>query len=90
MHREHLAQDHGMLFDFGDTRPVRMWMKNTLIPLDMVFISETGRIEGIAPNTVPMSEEVLASPKPVRYVLEINAGTSAKLGFRAGDTVRLP
>lgn len=90
MHRQHLDADRGMLFDFGDTRQVRMWMKNTLIPLDMVFISEGGNIAGIAYDTVPMSTEILSSPKPVRYVLEINAGLSRKLGFKIGDHVKLP
>lgn len=90
MHRQHMDTDKGMLFDFGDTRPVRMWMKNTLIPLDMIFISEAGTIAGIAHDTVPMSTEILSSPKPVRYVLELNAGTSRKLGFNVGDRVQLP
>ena len=90
MHRQHMDTDKGMLFDFGDTRPVRMWMKNTLIPLDMIFISEAGTISGIAHDTVPMSTEILSSPKPVRYVLELNAGTSQKFGFNVGDRVQLP
>ncbi len=90
MYRQQLEEGSGMLFDFGDTRQVRMWMKNTLIPLDMVFISESGNIAGIAHNTIPMSTEILSSPKPVRYVLEINAGTSRKLGFKVGDQVQLP
>lgn len=87
MHRKHLADDHGMIFDFGDTVIARMWMKNTFIPLDMLFIRPNGKITNIARNTVPHSTEILSSDGKVRYVLEINGGLSAKLGISAGDQI---
>lgn len=88
MNRESMPPDHGMLFRFDQTRPVLMWMKNTPLPLDMLFIDETGTLVGIAPDTTPFSENIIASPGPVRYVLELNAGTAARLGITAGDRVR--
>lgn len=90
MHRRELAPDHGMLFDFGQTAPVAMWMKNTYIPLDMMFIREDGEIVNIAHDTVPHSEAVLASDGPVRAVLEVPAGTTRLLGIKAGDRVLHP
>ncbi len=88
MFREHLAPLHGMLFDFGTTRPVAMWMKNTKLPLDMIFIDRAGLITSIAADTVPESETIIPSQGPVRAVLEIGAGESARLGIRTGDRVR--
>ncbi len=90
MFREYLAPDTGMLFDFGNPRPVSMWMKNTYISLDMLFISEKGIIHKIAENTTPHSTEIISSNSQVRYVLEINGGMSAKLGIKAGNWVTLP
>lgn len=90
MFRKYLADNRGMLFDFGAVRPIRMWMKNTYIPLDMIFIRTDGTIAGIAKNTVPMSEAIIAAPEPVRYVLEVNAGISDRFGIRKGDRVALP
>ena len=87
MFRENLAPLHGMLFDFGTTRPVVMWMKNTKLPLDMIFIDSAGRITHIAANTVPMSEAIIPSEGPVRAVLEIGGGESARLGIEVGDKV---
>ncbi len=87
MFRRSLAADAGMLFDFGQVEPVSMWMKNTLIPLDMIFIAADGRIVGIAQRAVPESEAIIAAPAPVRAVLEVNGGTAARLGLRAGDRV---
>lgn len=87
MFRQHLKADAGMLFHFGRPRPVSMWMKNTLIPLDMVFIDQTGRVVGIHPRAVPHSEAVISSPAPVLSVLELNGGTAARLGLKAGDQV---
>ena len=69
MHRTELAPDRGMLFDFGATRPVTMWMKNTLIPLDMFFAESDGRIVAIAERTTPLSEKRIRSGQPVRFVL---------------------
>lgn len=90
MHRKHLPEDRGMLFDFGGKVTARMWMKNTFIPLDMLFIREDGTISNIARDTVPHSTAVLSSEGYVRFVLEINAGLSERLGLRSGDKVILP
>ncbi|TDH39224.1 DUF192 domain-containing protein [Pseudohoeflea suaedae] len=90
MNRESMAADHGMLFDFGQTRAVMMWMKNTIMALDMVFIGPDGKVTGVAADTVPFSEAIISSPGPVRYVLEINAGVAAEQGIAAGDTVVHP
>lgn len=88
MDRQSMAADHGMLFRFDQTRDVLMWMKNTPLSLDMLFIAENGRIARIAENTVPFSETIIPSGSPVRYVLELNAGTAAKTGVAVGDLVR--
>ncbi len=90
MNRPNLPADGGMLFNFAIDRPVAMWMKNTLIPLDMLFIKADGTIAGIAQRTVPMSLEVIPSPGPVRAVLELNGGTSDRLRIKVGDKVRHP
>ena len=91
MHRTELAADAGMLFDFGDEpRPLSMWMKNTLIPLDMAFIDEQGVIRRIAANTVPRSLDSIPSGAAVIGVLEVNGGTFARLEIREGDRVRHP
>ena len=80
--------DKGMLFDFNPPREPAMFMKNTLIPLDMLFISEDGLIEMIARNTVPGSLRTISPGVPVRAVLEINGGQAAELGILPGDTVQ--
>lgn len=90
MHRKYLAPDAGMLFDFRRQMIARMWMRNTFIPLDMLFIHEDGTVINIAHNTVPHSEEILSSTSEVRYVLEINGGLSNELGIEAGDRMELP
>lgn len=90
MNRAEMASDHGMLFDFEQNRDVLMWMKNTILPLDMLFIGSDGVIEGIAANTVPFSEDIIASPGPIRYVLEINAGEAAARGILPGDRAMHP
>ena len=88
MHRTELAPDRGMLFDFGVTRQVTMWMKNTLIPLDMFFADEDGRIVTIAARTTPLSEKRIRSGQPVRYVLEMIGGSAERLGVAVGDRLR--
>lgn len=90
MFRNYLPADRGMLFDFGAEREVFMWMKDTPLPLDMVFIRKNGSIARIAANTEPYSLTALSSGEPVIAVLEINAGISEKLGIRAGDKVIHP
>jgi uncharacterized membrane protein (UPF0127 family) len=87
MFRQRLPEDRGMLFDFEAPRPVSMWMKNTYISLDMLFIREDGTIAYIAENTVPKSLDTIGISEPVLAVLELAAGTTRKLGIRAGDTV---
>ncbi|HEX6979549.1 MAG TPA: DUF192 domain-containing protein, partial [Alphaproteobacteria bacterium] len=82
--------DAGMLFDFKRDQPVSMWMRNTRIPLDMLFIARDGRIVNIAQRTVPFSEATIQSKGAVRAVLELNGGTAQRLGIRPGDTVRHP
>lgn len=90
MFREALAPDAGMLFVYAGERPVGMWMKNTLIPLDMLFIDGAGRIVNIAERTVPGSLETIPSAGPVKGVLELNGGTAARLGIMPGDRVVHP
>ncbi len=90
MYRRSMAADHGMLFDFGRVDIVAMWMKNTYLPLDMLFIDKSGRIVKIARRTVPFSRTIIYSGAPVLAVLEINGGVSDRLGIREGDTVLHP
>ena len=90
MFRQSLAPDAGMLFDFKAPSPVSMWMKNTFIPLDMLFIDAQGRILNIAQRTVPGSLEPINAAGPARAVLELNGGTAARLGIRSGDRVLFP
>lgn len=88
MFRERLAPDAGMLFLYAADQPVAMWMKNTVIPLDMLFIARNGRIVKIAERTVPLSETLIGSSGAVAAVLEVNGGTAKRLGLRPGDRVR--
>ncbi len=87
MFRRELAVNAGMLFDFATPQPVTMWMKNTLLPLDMLFVAEDGRVVNIAERTVPGSLAAISSDEPVRFVIEINGGTASRLRLRAGDRV---
>lgn len=89
MFREDMADDHGMLFVFEQTHPVGFWMKNTPMPLDLVFIGEDGKIRAIKQGE-PQSEAVISPGEPVRFVLELKAGTAAKDGIADGDLVRHP
>lgn len=90
MFRRSMPADQGMLFDFEVNQPVSMWMKNTYLPLDMVFIRADGTIARIAADTEPLSTQVIPSNEPVLSVLELNAGTAASLGLKPGDKVRHP
>lgn len=90
MHRAELAPDAGMLFDFGMTREASMWMKNTLIPLDMLFILENGEIVAIARKARPHSLRSISPGVPVRAVLEIPGGRAEELGIGPGDEVIHP
>jgi hypothetical protein len=87
MNRPALAPDRGMIFLYEQPEPASFWMKNTLIPLDMIFIRQDGRIARIAENTVPFSLEHVSAGEPVSAVLEIAGGRSAELGIKAGDRV---
>ena len=87
MFRRYLPADRGMLFDFAVEAQVAMWMKDTFIPLDMLFIRKDGTISQIAENTEPHSTRTISSSEPVFAVLEINGGLSATLGIKAGDKV---
>jgi len=88
MFRESLPENRGMLFDFGKEKVRQMWMKNTLLPLDMIFIKRSGRIVKISENTEPKSLDLISSEDPVRFVLEINGGLCQRLGIKKGDYVR--
>jgi uncharacterized membrane protein (UPF0127 family) len=90
MFRRELPEKQGMLFDFKREQPTSFWMKNTYVPLDMIFIRADGRILNIAENTVPLSEALVASRGPVQAVLEVIAGTTKKLGIATGDRVVHP
>lgn len=90
MFREKLGPYEGMLFDFHREAPVSFWMKNTLIPLDMIFIAADGTIRSIHANAVPHSTETIPSQFPVRGVLEINGGSAKLLGIKPGDKVKHP
>jgi uncharacterized protein len=85
-----LPEGRGMLFDFEHDQEVAMWMRNTYIPLDMLFIRGDGRIQRIAENTEPKSERIIPSGGPVRAVLEVIGGTARKLGIVPGDRVAHP
>ncbi|GLR48659.1 DUF192 domain-containing protein [Sphingomonas astaxanthinifaciens] len=87
MNRQSLAPDRGMIFPYEPPKAASFWMKNTLIPLDMIFVRADGTISSIAENTVPLSLEPVASLEPVGAVLEIAGGRSAELGIKVGDKV---
>jgi uncharacterized membrane protein (UPF0127 family) len=87
MFRERIGPDEGMLFDWGVPRESSMWMRNTLVPLDMLFIAADGRIINIAANTKPRSTDTILSQGPAKGVLEIAGGTARLLGIKPGDVV---
>jgi uncharacterized membrane protein (UPF0127 family) len=90
MYRKRLSEGQGMLFDFHHEQEVGFWMKNTYIPLDMIFIRGDGRIASIAHDAQPLSEKVIYSGAPVRAVLEVKGGTAQRLGIEPGDHVANP
>lgn len=87
MFRQSMPENHGMLFDFERDQIVTMWMKNTYLPLDMIFIQKDGRIHRIERQTEPHSERTISSGAPVRAVLEVNGGVADKLGLKPGQSV---
>lgn len=90
MHREFLPSDAGMLFCFDQIRPVMMWMKNTPLPLDMIFISEKGVVSSVETDSVPFSTEIISSSGPVLLVLELNAGAADQFQIKIGNRVKHP
>lgn len=85
MHRESMPFNHGMLFDFHEEKEVLMWMKNTPLSLDMVFLSPLGRVVSIQSSTTPFSQKIISSKVLASGVFEINAGTGKLLGLKVGD-----
>ena len=90
MDRRSLARDQGMLFDFHKTEPVFFWMKDTYIPLDMIFVSQDGHVVGIKHDAKPLDETVIPSKAPSRGVIEVNAGVADAIGLKVGDAVKHP
>jgi uncharacterized membrane protein (UPF0127 family) len=88
MHRRQLAADAGMLFLFSESGPRAFWMKNTFIPLDMIFIDDGGRVVGLVERAEPLTTSPRDPGVPSRYVLEVNGGWAARHGVRPGDRVR--
>lgn len=88
MYRRSLPDDGGMLFDYGRDAEIAMWMRNTFIPLDMLFIDRRGVVRHIHEKAIPHDETPIPSGGPVRAVLELKGGTVARLGIRVGDQVR--
>ncbi|PLW78606.1 DUF192 domain-containing protein [Cohaesibacter celericrescens] len=85
MYRTKMAENAGMLFDFGESRQINMWMKNTYISLDMLFVRQDGTIHHLVKSTTPLSQSIIGSGGPVRYVLEVNKGTVERTGVKPGD-----
>ncbi len=90
MFRREMAPDAGMLFDFKTPTLATMWMKNTLIPLDMLFVDTQGRVVNIKERAVPESLATIAAAAPVLAVIELNGGTASRLGIRPGDKIVYP
>ncbi len=90
MYRKTMAQDAAMLFSWQDPQPVSMWMKNTYLSLDMIFILQNGKVANIARATTPLSLDTISSDGPVGAVLEVIAGTADRIGLKPGDMVFLP
>jgi uncharacterized membrane protein (UPF0127 family) len=90
MFRRTLPEQSGMLFLYDPPQAAAMWMQNTYIPLDMIFISADGRVHRIAANTEPFSTDLIPSGGDVAAVLELNAGQAAKIGLKRGDQVIFP
>jgi len=90
MFRRSMSADHGMLFIYHRERNIAMWMKNTILPLDMLFVRRDGTISKIVADTEPFSERIIPSDGPVYAVLELNAGTARRLAIRVGDRLIHP
>ena len=90
MHRESLPQSAGMLFAYDRSQYVAFWMRNTLIPLDMIFMDDTGRVTRVHENAVPLDETGIEGGDDIKFVLEINGGLSRQLGIAEGSELRHP
>ncbi len=90
MHRESMATTAGMLFVYERPQAVAFWMRNTLIPLDMIFIDETGLVQHIHENAVPLDETPIPGGQNIQFVLEINGGMASRLGITEGSEIRHP
>ena len=88
MFRDELGANQGMIFDLSKVGPVAMWMKNTRVPLDMIFISSDAKVVWLYEDAVPFSEEQIIPPSPVVAVIEVNAGETRKNGVRVGDVIK--
>ena len=87
MFRQSLAKNAGMLFDYKVPTSITMWMKNTFIPLDMIFINNDGKVINVVQRAIPFSENVISSGGKARGVLEVNGGTASRLGIKPGDKI---
>ncbi len=87
MFRTEMGVDEGMIFPFDPPRGASFWMRNTVIPLDLIFVAPDGRISNIAANAIPYDETPLTSNGEARAVLELNGGRAAELGIKPGDRV---
>ena len=90
MYRRELPNNAGMLFLYDPPQPITMWMRNTILSLDMIFIGTDGKVHGIESRTEPFSTDIISSDGTVQGVLEVNAGTAAKIGLKTGDEVVFP
>lgn len=90
MYRTDFPLNRAMIFVFDNPQPVMMWMANTPLALDMLFVRSDGTIARVAQKTTPFSEDIVSSGEPVSFVIEINAGVAAMLGIKAGDKVQHP
>jgi uncharacterized membrane protein (UPF0127 family) len=90
MYRRQMAANHGMLFEFPTRAPVTFWMKNTYLPLDMVFIGADGTVRGVYEHAKPQSEKLISSGVAVVAVLELNADQAFDIHLKPGDKVRFP
>lgn len=89
MHRKSMPDDHGMIFVFGYEQVLYFWMKNTLIPLDIVYLNRDGKVVAVR-QMQPLDESTVGSNEPAQYAIELNAGQGEKSGVKEGDIIRLP
>ena len=89
MYRKSLAEDRGMLFVFPEQRPLSFWMRNTLIPLDIIYLDRFGKVVSVS-QMKPLDETGVPSGWPAKYAIELNEGTAKQLGVKAGDVLKIP